>query len=394
MKRTIEKLAQERREKEARFAKKLEELREHGLSFERLEERLQTLPPSDLKRKKGPFSAQARRAENGQGLRELLAEAIRRTKDLSSSVADLIKLQDEMSDARDKEWDALGSNHVGMIFKSMEWRVDRLSSEYQDVKLLMKKFLLLREQLNRLAAVLEEKKLPSPAQVGTPLDVLEDARYTGFENRFRGPEDEIKKQQERYLTYFRKGGKVLDLGCGRGEFLDLLQKYGVEGAGIDENGQMIDLCKDKGLNCRKGDILKLLAEYPDASLDGIFSSQVIEHLPPAYLRRMVDLCYFKLAASGVLVLETLNPASVFALVQIYYLDLSHQRPVHPQAIKFLMESSGFEDVQIQYAGELEADRLQNLPGADETSSILNRNIDRLNDLLYAAPNYAAIGHKR
>jgi O-antigen chain-terminating methyltransferase len=95
----------------------------------------------------------------------------------------------------------------------------------------------------------------------------------------------------------------------------------------------------------------------------------------------------------VLVLETINPTSVFALVQIYYLDLSHQKPVHPQALKFLMESAGFEDVKIQYSAELATDQLQNLPGADETSTILNRNIDRLNSLLYAAPNYAAIGRK-
>ncbi len=109
---------------------------------------------------------------------------------------------------------------------------------------------------------------------------------------------------------------------------------------------------------------------------------------------MIDLCRLKLAPSGVLILETINPTSVFALVQIYYLDLSHHRPVHPEALKFLMESAGFEDVRIQSSAELETEKLQNLPGADEASSILNRNIDRLNRLLYAAPNYAAIGKKR
>jgi O-antigen chain-terminating methyltransferase len=395
MKRTIEKLSQERREKEAQFAKKLAELKEDSLSLELLEEHLRSFQPSGSAEKKHLLASPKKPSfPGGEELRDLLTRAFGLTKKISSSVPDILKLQDSLADARDKEWDALGNNHVGMIFKSMEWRVDKLSSEYEDVKLLMKKFVLLRDQLNRLLALLEEKKMPSPAQVREILEPLDDAVYTGFENRFRGREEEIKKQQEAYIAFFRKGGKVLDLGCGRGEFLELLQKNGIEGTGIDSNSQMKDICLDKGLDCRRGDIRKLLAEWPDASLDGIFSSQVIEHLAPPYLKKMVDACYLKLVPSGVLILETINPTSVFAFVQIYNLDLSHQKPVHPQALKFLMESAGFEDVRIQYSAGLETDKLQNLPGADEASSILNRNIDRLNSLLYAAPNYAAIGRKR
>jgi len=394
MKRTIEKLGQERREKEEQFAKKLAELKEAAESLGQLEERLKTLEFPVPSEKKRPFTSKTKSSPSGiEGLQSLLAEAFGQTKKISSSVADILKLQDSLADARDKEWDALGNNHVGMIFKSMEWRVDKLSSEYEDVKLLMKKFVLLRDLLNRLLALLEEKKMPSPAQVREILEPLDDAVYTGFENRFRGREEEIKKQQEGYIPFFRKGGKVLDLGCGRGEFLELLQKNGIRGTGIDSNSQMTDICLDKGLDCRRGDILRLLAEWPDASLDGIFSSQVIEHLAPSYLKKMVDACHLKLVPSGVLILETINPTSVFAFVQIYNLDLSHQKPIHPQALKYLMESAGFEDVRIQYSAGLETDKLQNLPGADEASSILNRNIDRLNSLLYAAPNYAAIGRK-
>jgi O-antigen chain-terminating methyltransferase len=395
MKRTIEKLNQERREKEEQFAKKLSELNKTSLSFELLEERLKTTKFFASAEKKHPLVSKLKSSFPGdEELRNLLIQAFGLTKKISTSFADILKLQDSLADARDKEWDALGNNHVGIIFKSMEWRVDKLTSEYEDVKLLMKKFMLLKDQLNRLLALLEEKKMPSPAQVCEVLEPLEDGVYTGFENRFRGHEEEIKKQQEGYVPYFQKGGKVLDLGCGRGEFLELLQKNGIQGTGIDSNSQMTDICLDKGLDCRKGDILKLLAEWPDASLDGIFSSQVIEHLTPPDLKKMIDFCHLKLVPSGVLILETINSTSVFAFVQIYNLDLSHQKPVHPQALKFLMESAGFEDVRIQYSAGLETDMLQNLPGADEASTILNRNIDRLNSLLYAAPNYAAIGRKR
>jgi O-antigen chain-terminating methyltransferase len=139
--------------------------------------------------------------------------------------------------------------------------------------------------------------------------------------------------------------------------------------------------------------LEKLAEWEDNSLSGIFSSQVIEHLPPPYLQRLVEMAYFKLAPSSYMVLETINPTSVFSLVQIYFLDLSHQKPLHPQAVKFLMESAGFEEVEIKYSSPMDEERLQELPAADKNSSILNQNIDKLNKLLYSPSNYAAIGKK-
>jgi SAM-dependent methyltransferase len=281
-----------------------------------------------------------------------------------------------------------------MIFKSLEWRVDQLDAQYKDAHMLMKRFLELREKLIQLTALLEEKKMPTPSQVGEILQPLEDWRYTGFENRFRGSEDAVKAQLKAYLSLFKKGNKVVDLGCGRGEFLDLLKSKWIEAEGIDINEQMVIICKDKGLSCRKGDILEKLTEYEDGILGGIFSSQVIEHLPPPYLKRLLELAYVKLGPSAPIVLETINPTSVFALVQIYHLDMSHKQPIHPQALKYLLESSGFEDIHIQYAAPLEEEMLKTLPGADEHTALLNQNIDILNKLLYAPPNYAAIGYKK
>jgi 2-polyprenyl-3-methyl-5-hydroxy-6-metoxy-1,4-benzoquinol methylase len=420
MRRIIEKLAQKRKTKEEDFAKKLKEIKEtssqdfslkNSLRFKnllnRLEDLLKSLEEPSEKKKRGispPFT-KSKKAASSQELinqqvhltlaefQNILDQNYTQIKQLFSQISELVQLNSSLADARDREWDALGSNHVGMIFKSMEWRVDKLAAEYQDVKILMKKFLFLKEELNKLLSVLEKKNIPSPAQVKKFLEPLEDWRYAGFENRFRGYEEGVKKQQESYLPYFKKKGKVLDLGCGRGEFLELLEKKGIEAVGIDLNDQMVDICLEKGLNCKKGDILEKLAEWDDNSLSGIFSSQVIEHLTPSHLKRMIELAYFKLAPSSYMVLETINPTSVFSLVQIYFLDLSHQKPLHPQAIKFLMESMGFEEVEIKYSSPIEEDRLQELPGADENSSILNQNIDKLNKLLYAPSNYASIGKK-
>jgi O-antigen chain-terminating methyltransferase len=397
MRRTLEKLAQKRKEKESEFTKKLNEIKEKS------KEDPPFKPPLHLKqllsRLEETLQSEDKTSVNQQVLlilkefQSTLEQSLNQMKEVLTSLTDLIELNASLADAKDREWDALGSNHVGMIFKSMEWRVDKLAAEYQDVKILMRKFLLLKEKLNELHATLEEKKIPSPPQVREILEPLEDWRYTGFENRFRGTEEEVKKQQEIYIPFFKNRGKVLDLGCGRGEFMGLLKENGIEAEGVDINGQMVDICRDKGLNCTKDDILERLAAFEDGTLGGIFSSQVIEHLPPSYLTRMVELAFFKLGSSGRIVLETINPTSVFSLVQIYFLDLSHQKPIHPQMLRFLLESAGFEEVEIKYSHPLKQEKLQNLPGADEMSSLLNQNIDSLNKLLYAPPNYAAIGKK-
>ncbi|MFW6128894.1 MAG: class I SAM-dependent methyltransferase [Candidatus Aminicenantaceae bacterium] len=326
-------------------------------------------------------------------LKEQSKKDLTHLNDYLFSILELIELNASLTDSKDKEWDVLGSNHVRNIFKSMEWRIDKLSNEYEDVKILMKKFFLLKEKLNNLLNILEDKKIPSAKQIQEISSPIEESQYTGFENRFRGPEEKVKQQQKEFLPYFEKG-TILDLGCGRGEFLELLEEKGIKGLGIDNNSQMIDICLDKGLNCQKGDILEKLSEFKDKSLSGIFSSQVIEHLTPEYLKKLIELASVKLMPSSYLILETINPASVFTLVQTYFLDLSHQKPVHPQTLKFLMESSRFEEVEIKYFSSLVEEKLQNLPGADETTSIINKNIDNLNNLLYAPANYAAIGQKK
>jgi SAM-dependent methyltransferase len=412
MRRTLERLAEERRAKDEDLARSAASLKagafgELKAGSARLAEAVAALEeaarglhafPEQKRSLFGSKRAPVPAADFGlavtavRELSSLLETHIRATGEAVAGLVDLVGKESLRGDPRDREFDALGSNHVGMIFKSMEWRVSKLAATYDDVQILMKKFMLLHEKLDALLAALEKGE-PAAADVRPLLEPLEDWRYAGFENRFRGSEEDIRKQQAEYASLFPEGGKVLDLGCGRGEFLGLLRERGVEAAGVDLNGAMIDMCLDKGLDCRKQDLLEGLAEAPDGSLAGVFSSQVVEHLPPAYLRKLVATAYAKLAPGGRIVLETVNPASVFALVQIYFLDMSHKMPVHPLSLKFLLESSGFAGVEVRYAAPLGEERLGELPGADERTAALNADIDKLNALLYAPPNYAVIGTK-
>ncbi len=398
MKRTSEKLHRDRVEKEDDYSRHLQPVeRVGGESFgpgqlAKLDERLAKLEKK-LSSKADPQAAASEILAALREARDVQARGLQSLQALTDSLAGLFRLGAELGEARDKEWDALGSNHVGIIFKSMEWRVDKLAAATEDARLLMRSFLALEDKLQRLLAVLEEKKLPTPRQAEEVLEPIRDWRYAGFENRFRGSEQDIRRQQEAYLAFFPEGGKVLDLGCGRGEFLELLRETGFQPVGVDLNDQMVGLCRDKGLDGRRGDLLEMLAAQPDGSLDGLFSSQVIEHLPPEAIRRLVELAFHKLRPGGTLVLETVNPLSVFALVNIYFLDLSHRTPVHPLALRFLMESAGFDPVELRESQLLAGERLRAVPVSDETSTVLNRNIDSLNALLFAAPNFAAIGKK-
>jgi O-antigen chain-terminating methyltransferase len=419
MKRTLEGLSHRRQEKEKELSARLARLQELSRALEGIQNTLDTLPslkpeggpvpedsPTPAPRKRAALFARKGQADGSlqpkidtelvavlNQLRTALQQQLELSREVMAAQIDLVRTQNELMEAHDKEWDALGSNHVGMIFKSMEWRVDKLSAGYDDAALLMKNTVRLREQLRRLLAALEAQELPTPAQVRSISIPLEDHVYAGFENRHRGSRQEVTKQQEIYLPYFRTERTVLDLGCGRGEFLDLLSQNNIPAEGVDLNEQMITICRERGLECRTGDIVESLASYPDGHLGGIFSSQVVEHLRPDYLRRMVDLAFAKLAPSGCLVLETLNPASVFALVHVYFLDITHQQPIHPRALEFLLGSAGFRDVEIRYSSPLDEESLQAIPPGSEASVVLNRNLDKLNHLLFSPVNYAAIGRK-
>ncbi len=422
MRRIIEKLAHERQQRENEFSRKLDELKKkcslsspkkrpspHQPSAKELDLALKSIKKTAVKERGRLFSFLSSKKEKDtessslpparsilvylQAFENYVEQNLSQMKDLILNLTEVIEAQTALTDAKDREWDALGSNHVGMIFKSMEWRVDKLASEYEDVKILMKKFLFLKEKLSQLQSLLAAKKEPSPVLIKELLEPLEDWSYAGFENRFRGYGEEVKKQQQGYITFFSQDKTVVDLGCGRGEFLELLQEKGIKAEGIDLNQAMVETCLEKGLNCRQGDLLEKLAEYEDGSLGGLFSSQVVEHLSPSYLKRLVELSYTKLAPSTYLIIETINPASVFSFIQIYLLDLSHQKAIHPQALKFLLESSGFEQVEIKYSSPLEQEKLREIPTTDDLTSTINQNIDKLNKLLYGPAHYAAIGLK-
>ena len=161
----------------------------------------------------------------------------------------------------------------------------------------------------------------------------------------------MAERQAAYLDLFRGSpSKVVDLGCGRGEFLDLLRGAGIAAYGVDMSEAMVSACRQRALDARKEDILEHLASLPEGSLGGIFCAQVVEHLEPAGVIRFFELAWMALGEGGALVVETLNPRSLATFTNALYVDLGHLRPLHPLTLSFLAESAGFRVIPQKLEG--------------------------------------------
>ncbi len=239
------------------------------------------------------------------------------------------------------------------------------------------------------------------AAAPVPFAALDSHKYVGFENEFRGSAEEIAARIESYLPLFAGASDVLDVGCGRGEFLDGLVARGISCRGIDLNPSMVDVCVAKGLHVETTDGLSYLRAQPDGSLGGLFAAQVVEHLEPGYLVQLLDVAYDKLRPGAVIVLETINPACWLAFFESYIRDLTHVRPVHPDTLKYLLVASGFQSVEVQFRSPYpEAEKLQAVAAsalggdaARDAVETINANAAKLNSLLFTHMDYAAIGRR-
>jgi 2-polyprenyl-3-methyl-5-hydroxy-6-metoxy-1,4-benzoquinol methylase len=223
--------------------------------------------------------------------------------------------------------------------------------------------------------------------------------YFVFEEKFRGSSEEIKQRQSAFLEYFKGCKKVLDIGCGRGEFLELLQENSIEAQGVDMDEDMVNYCASKGLKVKRTDAVSFLEKQVDGSLDGIFLDQVVEHLESAYLVKMLELCYKKLNNGCNIVIETVNPLSLTSLAN-FYVDMTHKRPMHPETLKFLLGYMAFREIETRFSSPLpEKMRLKKVgvDARDGKNSILaetlNQNNEMLNQVLFGAQDYMVTGKK-
>jgi len=232
-----------------------------------------------------------------------------------------------------------------------------------------------------------------------PFGALDSYKYVGFEDEFRGSREAIRARLESYLPFFSGSSDVLDVGCGRGEFLEILAAAGVRARGIDLNHEMAELCRARGLDVIEADAVGFLSTLPDASLGGVFAAQVVEHLQPAYLLQFLELAFHKVRPGGRVVLETLNPACWVAFFDSYIRDITHVWPLHPETLKYLVLASGFTRADLEYRSPVPPeDRLQAIalpaaagPELTDLADAFNANVEKLNSRLFTHLDYAVIG---
>ena len=235
------------------------------------------------------------------------------------------------------------------------------------------------------------RSLPSePAHGGGP--PLPD--YFAFESRMRGSTSDVREKQQPYVDDFRDNGPVLDIGCGRGEFLGLLGDAGIEARGIDLDADMVDFCHGAGLDVKQREALSYLAELDDGSLGGVFCGHVVEHLPPPALVQLLELAAAKLRPDGLFVAETPNPRTLISL-STFFSDLTHAQPLHPETLAYLARQAGFRRVEIRYLNTPAGGRLQKVP-LPETEELarardsLEANFDRLNEVIFGPQDFAVL----
>ena len=233
----------------------------------------------------------------------------------------------------------------------------------------------LEERLLRLERRGAADAAPATVAAQPRQDALPD--YFSFETRMRAPSEEIVERQRPYVELLAGHAPVLDVGCGRGELLTLLRDAGIAARGIDADADMVAFARGAGLDVEQADLLEALAACAPASLGAVSALQVVEHLPPPVLVRFLELAHGALVPGGLLLVETINPATPAAL-RHYFADLTHAQPLVPETLELLAGQAGFTGSEVLY---------RNVPSAPEGLD------PQVREQLFAALDFALLARK-
>ena len=253
------------------------------------------------------------------------------------------------------------------------------------------------DQRRRLGLLLEavrrhpDQPLDSDQQaiLADTQDHLLDALYVEFEARFRGSRELIKQRQHVHLPVITEAGAgtrerpVIDVGAGRGEWLELLREQGLVARGIDLNTAMVEACREHGLDCIFGDAVGELAKLASGSVGAVTGFHIIEHLPFRVMVALFDEALRVLAPGGVILFETPNPANLQVGSRWFYLDPTHNNPLPGEMVSMIAEARGFNRV-----------RIQPLHPMTQTFDAIDKRLgEQLDALLHGPQDYALIAYK-
>ena len=241
---------------------------------------------------------------------------------------------------------------------------------------------------------------PSASAAGAPVAQRErDFRYHAFEQVFREPSERLKESLRRYLpTFLNAPEPVLDLGCGRGEFLQLMKESQKNAYGIDLSQYEVERLRAAGLEAAVADVFEHVQKLEESSTGGVFCAQVVEHLPPETVYSLLSYLHSAMKAGAPLVIETVNPLSVFGFHHLFFKDPTHIFPVHPDTLLFMLRYAGFKDVEAHLITPVAEQQKLPEPKKEDFEpaayEYLKSMTGRLNNLLYDSLEYYVIGYKR
>ncbi len=329
-----------------------------------------------------------------------LEEAARRDAHLREVVGALLQYLQRVQplvDARDRHATGIAVAQSELVLEAFDRRLEQFDSRLRGLEALRDRLDTMTEQVTALRTALGAESPPPSGTASEALRAEADATYVAFENRFRGEPFALMERLSDYVGLFENRAPVVDLGCGSGVFLELLKAAGIEARGVEANERAVQACLEKGLAVERGDVVDYLEKCDAGSIGGVFAAQVAEHLPPPVLDRFLRASHRALRAGGHLVLETVNVSSVTAFIESYVRDVTHERPLHPETLRFLVAAAGFSDARFELRQELPAsDRLRDVPAANlppKAVQALNENVQRLNALLYGPLDYVVVARR-
>jgi O-antigen chain-terminating methyltransferase len=220
------------------------------------------------------------------------------------------------------------------------WKdLDYIRIEYE--KLIYNELKTVRQRLMAVASNGPHELATRHSSLANSIDWLR------FAERFRGAEERVRAMQSLYTEKFAGARNVLDIGCGRGEFLEAAREAAIGARGIDLNEESVALCRSKGLEAEVADLFAYLPALADSSLGGVYCAQVIEHIAPERLPDMIRLLSAKVAAGGLVAFETPNPECLAIFASHFYIDPTHTRPVPSSLLAFYLEEAGFGHIEVR-----------------------------------------------
>jgi len=290
--------------------------------------------------------------------------------------------------------------------ESLRGKVNELSQQNAALKKLSSDIEYLRFKLSKVeregAVTSADHRTGSDSSEGDTVLHREETKeqysaidYFDFENHFRGSIEEIKERQKCYLPYFSDKKKVLDLGCGRGEFLQLMKENGIPAVGVDLYADYVDFCNQmQHVEAVQADAISYLKDLKE-KVDGIFACQLVEHLSIEQIVTLSEYAYEKLEDHGCFIIETPNPLSLFIFSHSFYMDPSHVKPVHPYTMKYVLEKAGFKEVEIIFTeGSKPNMHIPVLAGTGvENIEEFNLAMKTVEENLFGSQDYAIVARK-